>query len=160
MNEAQVLQAFTALSEVGTDQLLSAIEQWEQDYIHYTDRTGEDISDNMRKACLQSMCPTELPNHIDMNILRLNTYAILKAEVERYIEQVATREGPTPMDIGSLLWNTKGNKGTGRSKGQGSKGKANTAKGAGGSASSGPSGGKGGRGGLGPQQFQGYYNRC
>jgi hypothetical protein len=95
----RLLREILRPSQVGMDQLISAIEQWEQDYQHYKDQTTEVLSDSMRKACLQSMCPSDLSNHIDLNIVRLNTYDDLKREIERYVEQVVARNGPVPMDI-------------------------------------------------------------
>ena len=46
--------------QVSMDQLPGAIEQWEQHYTHYMDRTREQLTDSMRRAVLQSMCPTVL----------------------------------------------------------------------------------------------------
>jgi hypothetical protein len=134
-------------------QLISAIEQWEQDYQRYKDRTTEVLSDSMRKACLQSMCPSDLSNRIDLNIVRLNTYDDLKREIERYVEQVVATNGPTPMDIGTLAKGDSEGKGEGKDKGKG-KGKSYQASW---SSTSGPTGsGKA----TGREQFQGNCSRC
>ena len=46
----RLLRKILRPSQVGHDQLLSAIEQWEQDYQHYRDRTGETLSYEMMRA--------------------------------------------------------------------------------------------------------------
>jgi hypothetical protein len=149
----RLLRKIVRPSQVGMDQLISAIEQWEQDYKHYKDRTTEVLSDSMRKVCLQSMCPNDLSNHIDLNIVRLNTYDDLKREIERYVEQVVARNGPKPMDIGTLAKGDSKGKGKGEDKGKG-KGKSYQASW---SSTSGPTGsGKA----NGREQFPGNCSRC
>jgi hypothetical protein len=135
------------------DYLISAIEQWEQDYQHYKDRTTEVLSDSMRKACLQSMCPSDLSNHIDLNIVRLDTYDDLKREIERYVEQVVARNGPAPMDIGTFSTGDSKGESKGKDKGKG-KGKSYHSSW---SSTSGPAGG--GKA-TGKGQFQGDCSRC
>ena len=63
----------------------------------------------MKRACVQTLCPSDLSTHLDMNITRLDSYDLLKREIERYCEQVATRSGSAPMDI-SALHRPKGGK--------------------------------------------------
>jgi hypothetical protein len=134
-------------------QVISAIEQWEQDYQHYKDRTTEVLSDSMRKACLQSMCPSDLSNHIDLNIVRLNTYDDLKREIERYVEQVVARNGLVSMDIGTFSKGDSKGKSKGKDKGEG-EGKSYQASW---SSTSGPTGsGKATE----REQFQGDCGRC
>ena len=122
----------------------SCIENWEQDYRHYAERTGDKLSDNMRRATLQGMCPDKLSDHIDLNIYRLTTYDDLKREIERYLEQAA-RTGPVPMEIGSFTGDWKGWKGKNKGKdpkGEG-KGDHTGSKGSSGNPTSGSGGGKG-----------------
>ena len=57
------------------------------------------MSEGMKKACLQSMCPKELSDHIDLNCTRLSTYAELKMEIERYVDQVLAKKNATAMDL-------------------------------------------------------------
>jgi hypothetical protein len=120
--------------------LISSIEWWEQEYSRYADRTKETLSESMRKATLHAMCPPELANHLDLHIQRLDTYDLLKSEIERYMEQVVARtSGPAPMDIGSLHNEHKRKgKGKGHDKGNGGKNP----------------------GGKGHQAFDGDCNRC
>ena len=122
------------------ENLISSIEWWEQEYSRYADRTKEVLSESMRKATLHAMCPPELANHLDLHIQRLDTYDLLKSEIERYMEQVVARtSGPTPMDIGSLHNEHKRKgKGKGHDKGNGGKNP----------------------GGKGHQAFDGDCNRC
>ena len=95
--------------QTSLDLLPSAIEQWEQDLSHYVERTNNPLSDEMKRACVQTLCPSDLSTHLDMNITRLDSYDLLKREIERYCEQVATRRGSAPMDI-SALHHPKGGK--------------------------------------------------
>jgi hypothetical protein len=125
----------------------------EQDYQHYKDRTTEVLSDSMRKACLQSMCPNDLSNHIDLNIVRLHTYDDLKKQIKRYVEQVFARNGPVPMDIGTFSKGDSKGEGKGKDKGK-CKRKSYQASW---SSTSGPTGsGKA----TGREQFHGDCGRC
>eukprot|EP00959_Pyramimonas_sp_CCMP1952_P294035 6149907-Pyramimonas_sp.AAC.1 len=83
--------------------------------MHHEGRTGEELNDSMRKACLRSMCPNTLSDHIDMRVARLDARASLMTEVERCIELVQVRIGPVPMDIGTLA---RGGKDTKEGKGK------------------------------------------
>jgi hypothetical protein len=94
-----------------------------------------------------------ISNRIDLNIVRLNTYDDLEREIERYVEQVVAKNGPTPMDIGTLAKGDSKGKGEGKDKGEG-KGKSYQASW---SSTSGPTGsGKA----TGREQFQGNCSRC
>ena len=74
----------------------------------------------MRRATLHAMCPTELANHVDLHIYRLDTCDALKAEIERHLEQaVARTSGPVPIEGGSLhRGDPKGGRGKGREGGR------------------------------------------
>ena len=103
------------------DNLRSATETWEQMYKQYRDRTGEDLSDNVCKLTLQSMCPTSLQEHLDFHSGRLLTYDLLKAEVDAYLDvkhaaALAGGGGATPMDLDTFH---KGKKAKGGKKGGG-----------------------------------------
>eukprot|EP00971_Amphidinium_carterae_P037092 728819-Amphidinium_carterae.1 len=83
----------------------SAIEKWETNYHSYRERTREELSDAMQRMCLMGMCPPHLVEHLEMQIARLTTYDLRKAEIVRYAEAIRSRareEGPVPMDISSL----------------------------------------------------------
>ncbi|CAK0834258.1 unnamed protein product [Prorocentrum cordatum] len=119
-------------AQVSTDQLLSAIEQWEQHYMSFN-----------------SMCPDVLSNHLDLSVSRLLTYELLKQEIERYVEQTVARNGPTPMEIGSI-----GPKGAPKGKGKGKAEDGGKGKGKDGGGGDGQSAGRG------QQQFQGCCGWC
>ena len=129
----RLLRRILQPKQTSLDLLLSAIEQWEQDLSHYVERTNNPLSDEMKRACVQTLCPSDLSTHLDMNITRLDSYDLLKREIERYCEQVATRSGSAPMDISALSrpkggkerkyprgGKPKGNQGTGSGPGAGS----------------------------------------
>ena len=67
VSNMMLLRRILKPNQVGLDHLSASIETWGQDYTHYKDRTKEKLSDSMMKACLQSMCPATLSNHIDVN---------------------------------------------------------------------------------------------
>ena len=102
------------------------VEPWEEEYRLYREKTGEDISDSMQRVCLMSMWSEVFAQHPDMNIIRLDGYQRMKAEIMGYLEsgQARLASGAAPMDIepgmGSLA---KGNKGKGKGKGKGKDGK-------------------------------------
>lgn len=76
----------------GNENLLSAIERWEQYDHHDKGRTDEPLSDDMRISCLQSMCPTGSSHHIVMNIQRIDSYDALDRGIERCIHQVGSNQ--------------------------------------------------------------------
>ena len=107
-------------------QLRAHVESWEEEYRLYREKTGEDISDSMQRVCLMSMCPEVLAQHLDMNVIRLDNYQRMKAEIMGYLESSQARlsAGAAPMDVepgmGSLAKGKgKGAKGKGKSKGKG-----------------------------------------
>ena len=112
-------------TRVGLSQLRAHIESWEEESRLYREKTGEDISGSMQGICLMSMCPEVLAQHLDMNIIRLDGYQRMKAEVMGYLESSQARlaSGAAPMDIepvmGSLAKGNKGAKGWKGNKGKG-----------------------------------------
>jgi len=99
--------------------LLTAIEDWESLYRVYQDKTGEHLSDAMQRMCLHAMVPNDLLEHLELETIRLDTFAKTKLEIERYLEAKSSREsGANHMDIGEFSRKGKG-KGKGKKGGQG-----------------------------------------
>jgi len=59
--------------QASLESLQAAIEQWEYDHRTYTEKTKETLSDSMQRMCLQTMCPQDLLQHLEMETARLDT---------------------------------------------------------------------------------------
>ena len=106
------------------ENLRSYMETWERETRIYQERTGERLSDPLRRLTLQSMCPTALQQHLEFHAARLNTYDALKSEIDSYLDiKLVASSGASPMDIDAV----EQAKGKGTSKGKGkNKGKSIT----------------------------------
>ena len=99
------------------DTLRTAIETWEREYRLYCERTTEDLSDSVRRLTLQSMCPQALQEHLEFHSARLNSYPVLRAEIDAYLEVKTAVGAPIPMDLDALKGKGKGkDKGKSKSK--------------------------------------------
>ena len=58
----------------------------------------------MQMLCLLEIVPTELEDHLELNARTINTYALMKAETVKYVEQHLSRQGgATRMDIDGMF---------------------------------------------------------
>eukprot|EP00973_Karenia_brevis_P003579 497190-Karenia_brevis.AAC.1 len=66
----------------------------------YVDRGGKDLEDDQKSLSIQDMCPDILREHIELQAARLSTYALIRKEVDAYLESRNAREmgGAAPMD--------------------------------------------------------------
>lgn len=90
--------------------LHSSLEKWEALRCDYAKRPGcSDLSDEQARVVLLAMAPDSLREYLDLNLGRLNSYALLRSEVLAYAEQKRQREvdshGAQPMEVDAL---TKG----------------------------------------------------
>ena len=104
MSNRRLLRKLTHPSQQSLDHLRKAIEDWEADLREYVDRGGKDLEDDQKSLSIQDMCPDVLREHIELQAARLNKYALIRKEVDSYLESRNAREmgGAAPMDVGSL----------------------------------------------------------
>ena len=101
--------------------LSRAIERWIADVQRYEERSGKRLDEDIRASVIIEMTPNPLQQHLILNQSRLGTYANILTEISAYLEHrfeseaVNNDNGPSPMDVGSLV--PKGGK-----KGKGGKG--------------------------------------
>ena len=98
-----LLMVFTALLVLFLDVPRQRVEQWEQQLTNYVERTEEEISDSMKRAVVRSICPDILQDHLDLNVTRLDTYQKVRTEIDRYVDQTVSKNGPTPMELDSMM---------------------------------------------------------
>ena len=118
------------------ERLQQAIESWGENYRVHASRTGEALSNAMRRICLLTMCPDGLSKHLNLHAVRLDAYDVMKKEILTYLG-VATSKGilrATPMEVDQMgnLNSLQGwGKGTGKKgdKGKGKKGDKGKGKG-------------------------------
>ncbi len=124
--DPQNLQANSALlkkvlhpQQCSLDKLREGLESWENLKRKYEERRKKQLEDDIRRSCLQQMCPNRLQDHLDLQASRLTDYDSMKHEILAYIENVETRKeaktGSDPMDVDSLA--------KGKGKGKDAKGK-------------------------------------
>ena len=101
--------------------LSRAIERWIADVQRYEERSGKRLDEDIRASVIIEMTPNPLQQHLILNQSRLGTYTNILTEISAYLdhrfesEAVNNDNGPSPMDVGSLV--PKGGK-----KGKGGKG--------------------------------------
>ena len=89
--------------ELGT--FMTALEEWEQNVRKYEECSGESVRDDYRCLGLLDLVPISLREHIQLHMARLNTYALMRAEVIAYVEtkrQNSSSDQCMPMDIGAM----------------------------------------------------------
>ena len=120
--------------------LQGALERWEEQVNKYTssqDKSGKrrELPEDIKMAALESLVPSDLENHLQMNATKFEDYLTMRTEVIRYVEAKAgakvkdvkiqqhdkTRDGD-PMDVDALM------KGKGSGKGSFSDGCYNCGK--------------------------------
>ena len=72
-------------------ELLGALERWEEQVSKYRNSKNQqgrsrDIPEDILMAALESLVPTDLEIHLQMNISRFETYDATRAEVLAFIE--------------------------------------------------------------------------
>ena len=129
------------------EDLSHSIEKWEEALRLYEGRKRADgtrhvLDDEIKSSVLESMCPSDLEKHLQLNRARYSSYDDVKQEIILYLEsRLGSRMklDPNAMDIGGF--GKEGGKGKGK-KGKG--GKKGSSKGKSGKGGSQPSGkGKG-----------------
>ena len=100
--------------------LSRAIERWIADAQRYEGRSGKRLDEDIRVSVIIEMIQNALQQHLHS---RLGTYTNIHTEISTYLdhrfesEAVNNDNGPSPMDVGSLV--PKGGKeGKGGKKGQ------------------------------------------
>ena len=88
---------------VSLDRLGSHVAQWHEQLRMYEARAGAPLAD-IRTVALHSMTPEPLYTHLALNSARLTTFALMREEVERFLENhtagaAAGARGPAPMDL-------------------------------------------------------------
>ena len=113
------------------EDLSHAIEKWEEALRLYEGRKRADgsrhvLDNEIKSSVLESICPTELERHLQLNRSRYVTYDDVKAEITLFLEsrlgsrmKISDSSGAAPMDVGNL----------GKGKGKGKKGKEGGKKG-------------------------------
>ena len=71
----------------GLEQVLDAIEQWEETERLYQELTGEELPERLRRGALMTICPPVLADWLKMNSRRLGgSYKEVKDEITGYID--------------------------------------------------------------------------
>ena len=95
------------------ENLLTVIENWEQLIKLYESRSKDVVKDDYLRLGLMELVPTNLQEHLHMQMARIKTYREMRDEVDAYI---ASKDsvGPDPMDCDAI---SKGkSKGKGKTK--------------------------------------------
>ena len=118
MSNRRLLRKLTHPEQASLENLRKHIEEWEHSLREYEDRTGKNLEDDQTALFITNMCPESLRDHLEIQASRLNTYDLIRKEVDAYLESRSAREagGATAMDIGSF---TKGHKGKSKGGGKG-----------------------------------------
>ena len=104
LSNRRLLRKLTHPQQVSLDNLRKTIEEWESNYREYRDRTGKELDDDQMSLSIQDMCPDSMREHLELQASRLNSYSLIRKEVDAYLDTRAAREsgGAVPMDIGSM----------------------------------------------------------
>ena len=144
------------------EELSHSIEKWEEALRLYEGRKRADgtrhvLDDEIKSSVLESMCPSDLERHLQLNRSRYSSYDDVKQEITLYLEsRLGSRMklDPNAMDIGGF---SKDGKGKGKKgKGVGKKGGPKGNPGKGGSQPSGK--GKGPGKGSNPKETRACHN--
>ena len=82
----RLLKKILQPTQKSLEELRGAIETWEAECQRYIGRVGEPLSDSVRRLTLQPMCPSPLSDHLDFHAARLGAYALLRAEIDAYLD--------------------------------------------------------------------------
>ena len=71
------------------DNTISAIAVWGKGYRMYTEGTNETLADSMRTIFLLEMAPTKIEEHLELNARTIDTYALARGEIAKYVDNTS-----------------------------------------------------------------------
>ena len=101
----RLLQRVLQPPRVTLDHLRATMETWECELREYVERTGEALSDSVKRLTLLSMCPAAVEEHCSFHSSRLSTYSQLRDEIDAYLSIKISATGSVPMDLDALSQN-------------------------------------------------------